>query len=68
MVEFVGTVNPSTTVGLPSLLIIEGPDQFETPAYEIGDIIIRRVIAIASLARSLDILSLYIVSVMNQST
>ena len=32
IVELVGTVNPSTTVGVPSLLIIEGPDQFDTPA------------------------------------
>jgi hypothetical protein len=68
IVELVGTVNPSTTVGFPSLLIIEGPDQFETPAYEMGDRIIIRVITIASLARSLGMLMLCIISVMNQST
>ena len=66
-VAFVGTVNPSTTVGVPSLLIIEGPDQLETPAYEIGDITIRSVIAIASLPRSLGILGLWVMLVMNQS-
>ena len=51
-----GTVNPSTTVGVPSLLIIDGPDQLETPAYETGDSTISSVIAIASLARSLGML------------
>ena len=66
-VAFVGTVNPSTTVGVPSLLIIEGPDQLETPAYEIGDITIRSVIAIASLPRSLGIPGLWVMLVMNQS-
>ena len=68
IVELVGTVNPSTTVGVPSLLIMEGPDQFETPAYEMGERIIIRVITIASLARSLGIIILCIMSVMNQST
>ncbi len=58
IVEFVGTVNPSTTVGLPWLLIIEGPDQLDTPAFDIGDIIISRVMTIASLARSLGMLTL----------
>ena len=57
-VAFVGTVNPSTTVGVPSLLIIDGPDQLETPAYETGDSTISSVIAIASLARSLGMLCL----------
>ena len=52
-VAFVGTVNPSTTVGVPSLLIIDGPDQWEIPAYETGDSTISSVIAIDSLARSL---------------
>ena len=67
-VAFVGTVNPSTTVGVPSLFIIDGPDQLETPANETGDIIISSVIAIASLPRSLGMLRLRVISVMNQST
>ena len=60
-------MNPSTTVGVPSLLIIDGPDQLETPAYETGDSTISSVIAIASLARSLGMLWLWVGSVMNQS-
>ena len=67
IVELVGTENPSTTLGAPSLLIIEGPDQFETPAYDMGESIIINVITIASLARSLGMLMLCIMSVMNQS-